>query len=150
MRRILELQSCERVGRVGRTSHYMNDKFNFSSWQTSTHTDGHRPDRPFHNFRISKSGGRQILCSLRTSSDGFRGSKVVTGFGRCSIWISWQSSLHQQNVNCPFNSFLHLFVYFRDQGEVLNLKRMIVKILVEEKSPRKRWQKAARMILMGN
>ena len=38
------------------------------------------PNRPFHNFRASKSGDRLILCCSETSSDGeFWGSKVARG-----------------------------------------------------------------------
>ena len=38
-----------------------------------------RPDRPFYNFRASKSGGRRILCSSETSCDRFLSSRVVIG-----------------------------------------------------------------------
>ena len=38
------------------------------------------PDEPFHNFRASRSGDRQMLCSSGTSCDGFWSSKIVKGF----------------------------------------------------------------------
>ena len=34
----------------------------------------HLPDEPFHNLRASRSGDWRILCSSRTSCDGFRTS----------------------------------------------------------------------------
>ena len=37
------------------------------------------PDRPFNNFRASRSGDQLILCRSETSSDGFRSSQVVKG-----------------------------------------------------------------------
>ena len=36
-----------------------------------------QPDRPFCNFRASKSGDRLLLCSSETSCDGFWGFKVA-------------------------------------------------------------------------
>ena len=38
-----------------------------------------QPDKPFLNFRASRSGDRRILCSSGKSCDGIRSSKIVTG-----------------------------------------------------------------------
>ena len=37
------------------------------------------PVRPFHKWRASRSGDSQVLCSSKTSSDGFWSYKVVKG-----------------------------------------------------------------------
>ena len=50
------------------------------------------PDRPFHNFRASTSGDRQILCGSGTSCDWFWSSETP----KCSVGIKthklWSSS----------------------------------------------------------
>ena len=46
------------------------------------------PDKPFHNFRASRSGDRRILWSPQTSFDGFCSSRNVKGFvGLLSLLI---------------------------------------------------------------
>ena len=52
----------------------------FEHWNYDTNF----PDEPFHNFIASRSGDRRILCSSRTSHDGFWSSKNVKRFvGLC-------------------------------------------------------------------
>ena len=47
-------------------------------------SSGSQPDRPFHNFRASKSGHRRILCtsSSRTANNGLWNSKKCKWVGR--------------------------------------------------------------------
>ena len=49
------------------------------------------PDRPFHNFRASRSGDRQIKCSSKTPCNGLWSSKVMKeSVGLAEAFYSWR------------------------------------------------------------
>ena len=66
-RRIIMLQNCERTRREATSSYLSNS---ISGCYRS-------PDRPFHNFRASRSGDLGIFSSSETSCDEFLSFKLV-------------------------------------------------------------------------
>ena len=121
MLRIQKFQSCERVDRVySHLSTHIQMCQAWVNWQKldskaispfptysiarpTLHTR-RIPDEPFHNFRASRSGDRQILFSSGTSCDGFWSSKI----GKKFVWYSLKISdltTYLLNKSCNIQSY---------------------------------------------
>ena len=76
------------------------------------------PDRPFHNFEVTRSGSQRIwFSSAGTSCDGFWSSKVAEG-SVGSLWYFQKTKKlkKKKTKNRPFHSarsWLNLAEYFR-------------------------------------
>ena len=74
------------------------------------HSIGYIPDKPFHNFRASKSVFRRSRTIKNSSIHGFWGSKIVKGF------VGYLSRVEGLNIIHGFNHAIFRSTPFTDTG----------------------------------